>query len=908
MVSRRFRNRVNLSGASPAAVVARIESLEASDAQLYREDLVLVARDGKSFDSEVRRAAISKLDQLPLLAPLLEDARDIAEAAAIAIAGILSKDPRHAQGPLLESVSVKLAVVRASRDPEPVRSLIEELEVDQLVALSEDALHAAVRRAAAERVEDESALARIANAAKNHDKSVFRVARTKLDRIKASRKVIEEAELRARNVTERLAELSEMPVDRNFAPRLKIIRQEWQECELAHAHALDSAAQLGAEYAHLSASSDYSRHLQKAEARLQSGQVSDRQASLRAETPSVSQPAKPAHPHAAEFSEEVLAQIQSWVGKPVPRFSKPGSVEAYRSIWHETQGLLRTHRRLAPLLPRLEASTIAVHLGLTASVRSWLKDQDAFCAAAKMLEQQLLEDFEAEFSTLVKEIELGNLGKANDLRHRCGDTLRALPDFLARKQWKHLHETDASIGQLRDWQAYAATPKREALCEQMAALVEQPLAANAQMDRIRALREAWKSLGPLIGGRDHEIRRRFERHADAAFAPCRAYFQEQAELRKRNLAARRQICDDLELFIEQKDWSDPDWKAVNRILNTARSEWRTAYPVDRAKAKALQRRFDDLCDKLYKRLAAYWKSNEVKARGLIVELRALLESSGSVDRLAEATGTIQTRWKNIGPMSHAANRKLWKEFRGLCDQVYRQRRDRREQENEAYRDKLVRAKQLVAKLEERVEKASIESASAGELTQLGEEWESFKGFPGESFKQLDNRWRDLARRYRQMLREGDLAQQLRLLDLAARLDTDICRAEQTLMETGEPPEAATIEALSRDAGELLGKIQLSRIEMLKQGTTADEEAVRSRVSERRRLCVGLDIDADRESPQEDKAMRLEIQVQRINQGAASGFQAEPIEVARKWCQLGPVGKDGEALSKRFFGTLKEMTQ
>ena len=908
MVSRRFRNRVNLSGDTSAGVVARIEALESSDAQLYRDDLAIVAKGAQSYDSEIRRAAISKLDDMPLLAPLLDEAPEIAEAAANAIAELLVANPQQAQASLLESPSVKFALVRASRDPEPVRGLLEALQIEQLVALAEHAPHAPMRRAAAEQVEDESALAGIANSAKNRDKSVFRLARTKLERIKASRKIIQEAEIRAASVAERLAELSEMPVDRNYGSRLKIIAQEWQECETALAHALESAPQLVAEFGRLSSTDDYSRYMQKAESRLEHSERSGEQTPSAQERPRASQTGKPSRPEANTISKGDLEQIQRWLTDSVPQFTPPNSVEAHRSVWQQLRRLQETHRRLAPFVPRLAALAEPAHGELAANVQHWLAAEEEYCAAAKALQQQLLEDFESKLTLLAQEIELGNLGKANDLRHRCGDRLRTLPESVARRHWKRLHETDAGIGQLRDWQAYAATPKREALCEQMAQLAEHPLNANEQMDRIRALREEWKTLGPLIGGRDHELRRRFEKHAEGAFAPCRTHFQEQAELRKRNLAARRQICDDLELFIERKDWNNPDWKAVNRILNTARSEWRAAYPVDRAKAKALQRRFDELCDRLYKRLSAYWKSNEVKARGLIVELRALLESGGSVERLADATSAMQTRWRTIGPMSRAANRKLWKEFRGLCDQVYRQRKVRRDQQNEAYRDKLERARQLVAKLEESLEKASIESASAGELTQLGEEWESFKGLPGETFKRLDNRWRDLSRRYRQILREGDIAQQLRLLDLAARLDADICQAEQRLMETGETPDASRLETLFQDAKELLGKAQLARLEMVKQGATIAPETVQSRITERRRLCVGLDIDADRESPQEDKALRLEIQVHRINQGAARGAQEEPVEVARKWCQLGPVGGDGEALSKRFFSALKDMTQ
>ena len=911
MVSRRFRNRVNLTGASPEAIVARIETLEENDAQLYRDDLALVAEQADAYDKEIRLAAISKLEHLPSLAELLENSPDIAEAAANSIARLIAKNPAGAHDSLLASQAVKLAFIRASRDPHLVQDLLNQLEIDQLVDLAQTATHPGVRRAAAERVQDEGALSMVASNAKNHDKSVFRLARTRLDRIRSARRVIAEAEQRASSIADRLAELSELPLDRTFVPRLKIIQQEWQECQVEHRHALESEPQLASECPDQSSSDTYAKSLQRAESRVRLEQATGVEPSVQQDAPETTPEAqKPAPEISTSLSAKDLEFLQSSLSRPAPEFFKPESVEDHKELWQELRRWERIYRRLENSLRELQASANPAQAELAVKVHSWLSECAAYNEACRTLQETLLESFHARFKQLTERIELGKLGSASDLRRACGDALRMLPEPQAQKLWKQLHETDSSIQQLRDWQSYAATPKREALCERMAEIAESPLEVEEQLDLIRVLREEWKALGPLTGGRDHELRRRFEKLADTAFAPCRAHFQEQAELRKRNLSVRRQLCADLELFIQQKDWSNPDWKALDRILRTARSEWRAAHPVDRTKIKALQQRFDELCEDIYRRLSAHWKSNEIKARALIVELRALLDSTSSLERLAEGTSAIQARWREVGPMSHSANRKLWKEFRGLCDQVYSQRRVRWDQENEAYRDKLERATQLVASLESKLDQATLESVSTGELNHLGEEWEAFKNTPGESFKRLNNRWRDLTRRYRQMLREGDLARQLRLLDLASRLDSGLCKSEQAFFDSGDGPDDSSLASLTQDAKSLFGKLPLARLDCLGQGIATGQDDIATKIIERRRMCITLDIYADRESPQEDKALRLEIQVDRINQGAGSTrhLQEEPLKIARSWCQIGPVGTEGEALNERFFSALKQMTQ
>ncbi len=903
MVSRRFRNRVNLSGGSADAIAARIESLETDDVSIYRKDLAEIARADESFDRSVRLAAIAKLDDLATLTDLLTNDTDFARAAADSIARLLHSGSSADAAALLESDTVKLAFIRASHNEASISPMLEALDEANLVALACEAGHANVRRAAADLVTSESSLGDLAGRAKNRDKNVYRTARTRLDRIRATRRTLVEADARAGDIAERIKELSQMPVDRTFAARVKIIEQEWQECEGARAHALEACPPLREDFPCLAGIDAYTPAMQSAKARISQESLARSERS----EPEVETP-RPAND---TLSREDAERIETLLQEAPPTFSRPKQVDDYRRLWQQAS-------QLASLTKRIEAFTHQVNAAMATNLNAWLRAASDYRAATDALEHELIGRFETTADALKSEIELGHLGKASDLRRECGDTLRLLSQARAKGLWKRLRATDGDMQRLRDWQAYAATPKRESLCERMAEIADSPLPANEQVDQIRLLREEWKATGPLTGARDHELRRRFERLAESAYAPCREHFGQQAELRKRNLAARKQICQDLEHYIEQKDWRNPDWKSVDQILRTARSEWRSAYPLERAKAKALQKRFDGLCDDLYSRLSGHWKGNEVKARGLIAELRALLESTTSTERLVEGASALQARWREVGTMSQSANRKLWKEFRGLCDQVYSQRRTVRSQENEAYKDRLARARDLIQRLEETLANLQAASATPSELTQLSVEWEAFKDMRGESFKRLEAKWRDLSRRYRQLLREGDAARQLELLALAEQLDRGLSDAEESLLQEGgriASGASGALQPLASASMRLFGKTPLARLERL-QATDASGASPLTRadlepsITQRRRMCVLLDIYLERESLPEDKALRLEIQVERINRGAsgAQSEQQDPIEIAREWCQSGPAAAAGKQLAERFFSALKDMTE
>ena len=899
-----------MSGGSASAIAARIESLEPDDVSIYRKDLAELAHTGEPYDRPIRLAAIAKLDDLGILTDLLTNDAELARAAADAIARLMRQDNGERVNSHLESVPVKLAFVRAIRDEASAAPLLDTLDEANLAALACEASHAGVRRAAADLVTSEAVLNDLASKAKNRDKNVYRAARTRLDRIRATRRTLLEANTRAEDIAGRIEELSHMPVDRTFDARVKIIEQEWQECEAARDHALEACPQLGGEFGSLAGGESYSRALQAVKARLSNEALSHSQSTgesnesrMSTETGAIG-PAR-ASARSPEETQRANASLKDMLQDAPPAFHKPKTVEDYRQLWQQVSHLGRVKKRIDSLRDKINEE-------MTVSLDAWLRAASEYNSASDALERDLLARFETKAEALKSEIDRGHLGKASDLRRECGDTLRMLSEGRAKKLWKRLRDTDKDIDQLRDWQAYAATPKRESLCERMAEIAETPLAANEQLDHIRMLREEWKATGPLTGARDHELRRRFERLADSAYAPCREHFEQQSELRKRNVATRTQICEDLERYIAQKDWRDPDWKSIDQILRTARSEWRSAYPVERAKTKALQKRFDGLCDDLFSRLSGHWKGSEMKARGLIAELRALLESTKSTERLVEGTAAIQSRWREVGAMSHSANRKLWKEFRGLCDQVYSQRRTVKSQENEAYKDRLGRARELIARLEKTLANLQAASATPGELTQLSSEWETFKDMRGESFKRLEAKWRDLSRRYRQLLREGDATRQLELLDLAEKLDTGLCDAEQALLQddAGDMSVSEAMATLAETSARLFGKTPLARLARLQRSpqTRLATDDLEQHLAERRRMCVMLDIYLDRESPPEDKALRLDIQVERINRGV-SGAQIEqqdPTEVAREWCQTGPAAAAGKALGQRFFSALKDM--
>jgi len=98
----------------------------------------------------------------------------------------------------------------------------------------------------------------------------------------------------------------------------------------------------------------------------------------------------------------------------------------------------------------------------------------------------------------------------------------------------------------------------------------------------------------------------------------------------------------------------------------------------------------------------------------------------------------------------------------------------------------------------------------------------------------------------------------------------------------------------------------SIVELLKADKSPDFEA---NTNIRRLLCIELEILCDKETPQEDKAMRMQYQLDQLQKGlqsaSASGSRAEQIEQLQiKWMTAAPASTEWrEKLHSRFNQTI-----
>src|SRR6202023_3189917 len=134
--------------------------------------------------------------------------------------------------------------------------------------------------------------------------------------------------------------------------------------------------------------------------------------------------------------------------------------------------------------------------------------------------------------------------------------------------------------ELKEWKDYAVAPKRAELIEEMEALVGSEEAPKALADRIKRLQDEWKTISKGIVSDSEADWQRFHQASQAAYQPCREYFEAQARLRQENVEKRKAVLERLIAFEATQIGDNPDWRLIASVLTDAPKEWRRYFPVD----------------------------------------------------------------------------------------------------------------------------------------------------------------------------------------------------------------------------------------------------------------------------------------------------------------------------------------
>jgi exonuclease SbcC len=420
------------------------------------------------------------------------------------------------------------------------------------------------------------------------------------------------------------------------------------------------------------------------------------------------------------------------------------------------------------------------------------------------------------------------------------------------------------LNELRDWQGFAVTPKKEALCEQMEGLIDSEQTPDVVADRIKELQDEWKALGH---SNDRDLWQRFQNASDKAFEPCKVYFAEQAEHRAKLVAMRKALIEELVRYEQEMDWETADWKVVQNTLNAARDAFNTYSPVDRHSHQRTQKEFRAVCDAIYAHIKAEYDRN-LEAKRALVEAAKEASTAEDISAAADVVKKLQQDWKAIGPTPRGPDQRLWQDLRKYADSVFARMSEARDARKSEIDETVSKAEALVSNAE-----AAVANDDMALIKQARTDIDAMDLPKGAHIRLT----RALAEFEQQIQARKHAAVEAKA---KGRWDTLQAALVNSVSEGSEAPQQ----------GDLPNGIDAT---WFTQDKSADVSA-----SE---LCIAMEILADIESPESDQQARMSVQVKRLAEGLGKGRSKdeERSELVKQWL----TADADKALAERFVKAL-----
>ncbi len=567
------------------------------------------------------------------------------------------------------------------------------------------------------------------------------------------------------------------------------------------------------------------------------------------------------------------------------------------------------HKHAKAILREADRSEWSGNFPTLASVSEAVQEANDVLSNVKASRKQAkdaLDSLHKRISRLFGATNRGDLGRA---QRELAAVVKAASRYEGKDRKsldERIEEATESVKKMGDWKDFALEPKLINLCEQMEVLANSKTPnPDKQAVEIKKLQQDWKALGTSTVCDTYWPR--FKDAADKAYEPCSVFFKQRRETQRANLKSREPLVDEMKELFESTDWdAKPDYKSVEESVSQIMKRWKKIKDVEHGPGQKQWNKLSKIKDQINQKLDVEYEKNIADKHALTAQLEQMLEQDVDEQTLGKLQ-FIQSKWKQVGLTRRSQDQKAWVKFKASSDAVYQKIQDLRQAKRSVEDEQVAAYKQIHTKIHTLAKSTQDLAVSDKEFAALEEEYKALpplpNGLPEKLIERLKKEYAQACNAYdgaKQRLDQAKLDKELDVLATKAQL----CAELEQLPEQAEPSEVSALQ-------DKINNLELSNKRYRKRFSKRLEKARdtdrASYTSARRMFLIDCEILLDVESPEEDKNLRLQTQLDRMKQqgiGQAVANAAEEMEELKiQWlCMPGAE----VALQKQFDERFKKL--
>jgi len=225
--------------------------------------------------------------------------------------------------------------------------------------------------------------------------------------------------------------------------------------------------------------------------------------------------------------------------------------------------------------------------------------------------------------------------------------------------------------------------QKRTLIDRLRSLISEEENIGAAFAVQKEIQEKWKAIGDIAREKRQDIQNEYSRLMEEFFYNMKIYKELKEHDLRRNQQLKQEIIDKLKSLSENEVIKD-----VETELKALQHDWEEIGPTFQSEWEAIKEEYWAIVKSLYERIKEFYDEKRQEMAKNIEQKQELVEKTKAVfAKTAEAdshkvwedlTGellAIQEEWKTIGFGPRKENEEIWKEFRGICDQFFADKKE-----------------------------------------------------------------------------------------------------------------------------------------------------------------------------------------------------------------------------------------
>jgi len=288
--------------------------------------------------------------------------------------------------------------------------------------------------------------------------------------------------------------------------------------------------------------------------------------------------------------------------------------------------------------------------------------------------------------------------------------------------------------------------KKQAVIEELKALVENPGDMKDAFPKFRDIQNRWREIGPVPQQSFRDVNDTYQLYV-TKFYDLVDINRELRDLDfKKNLEAKTQYCEQAEKLAE-----DENVVEAFKELQKLHEQWKELGPVAKEYRDAIWERFRAATSVINKRYQAHFEGlkaqqadNLAAKVSLCEEVEAIAEkeitSSTEWNTLSKQIEDIQAKWRTIGFATRKDNQKVYERFRAACDKFFERKRASFTEFKDSMNANLEK-KMAIIEEAEKLKDSTDWKATSDRLIELQKEWKEIGAVPRKKSEQIWKRFR-----------------------------------------------------------------------------------------------------------------------------------------------------------------------